>query len=294
MAATSARNIGCRSIDGEYLLAGTTRPSASAMARTWCGPGAAADAYVVHAELAGLRGELRHLEPRAGEGVERDGEGPLTVRRPQGLHGRGGRIRPVRHRLDGDGAVHGLPDVRDERQHGQRPAVTVQADHLRALGGQDPARLRVPVAVAGLVRLRRRQRDHRGQPQVADDLHRDQRLAEVVVGLGDDEVDALLDRPAELLGIHGPNGPGGRRVVRIISPGVADVPGHQRTALGRDLAGYPHGGAVHRLQVALAAHVTQLLPVRVVGQRHHHVRARAQELAVQLAHRVRVTMLRPI
>ena len=34
LAATSARNMGCRSIDGEYLLAGTSRPSASAMART--------------------------------------------------------------------------------------------------------------------------------------------------------------------------------------------------------------------------------------------------------------------
>jgi hypothetical protein len=38
LAETSARNIGWRSIDGEYLLAGTSRPSASAMARTWCGP----------------------------------------------------------------------------------------------------------------------------------------------------------------------------------------------------------------------------------------------------------------
>src|SRR5690349_12267247 len=53
-------------------------------------------------------------------------------------------------------------------------------------------------------------------------------------------------------------------------------------------AGQPHRLPVHRLQVALAAHVTQLLPVRVVGQRHHHVRARAQELAMQLTHGVRV------
>ena len=37
-AARSARNIGCSSIDGEYRLAGTSRPRASAMARTWCGP----------------------------------------------------------------------------------------------------------------------------------------------------------------------------------------------------------------------------------------------------------------
>ncbi len=34
LAVTSARYIGCRSMDGEYLLAGTVRPSASAMART--------------------------------------------------------------------------------------------------------------------------------------------------------------------------------------------------------------------------------------------------------------------
>ena len=38
LAETSARNIGWRSIDGEYRLAGTSRPSASAIARTWCGP----------------------------------------------------------------------------------------------------------------------------------------------------------------------------------------------------------------------------------------------------------------
>jgi hypothetical protein len=35
---TAPRNIGCSSSAGEYLLAGTSRPSASAMARTWCGP----------------------------------------------------------------------------------------------------------------------------------------------------------------------------------------------------------------------------------------------------------------
>jgi hypothetical protein len=34
LAEMSARNIGCKSMDGEYLLAGTSRPSASAIART--------------------------------------------------------------------------------------------------------------------------------------------------------------------------------------------------------------------------------------------------------------------
>src|SRR5271166_932782 len=42
--------------------------------------GAAADAHVVRAELAGLQREVRQLEARAAEGVERDREGPLSVR----------------------------------------------------------------------------------------------------------------------------------------------------------------------------------------------------------------------
>src|SRR5580700_10253157 len=40
---------------------------------------AAADTHVVHAQVAGLGGELRHVEARAGEGIERDREGPLAV-----------------------------------------------------------------------------------------------------------------------------------------------------------------------------------------------------------------------
>jgi hypothetical protein len=42
--------------------------------------GAAADAHVVRAELTGLQREVRHLETRAAESVERDWEGPLPVR----------------------------------------------------------------------------------------------------------------------------------------------------------------------------------------------------------------------
>ena len=37
-AVTASRYMGWSSSAGEYLLAGTSRPSASAMARTWCGP----------------------------------------------------------------------------------------------------------------------------------------------------------------------------------------------------------------------------------------------------------------
>ena len=109
----------------------------------------------------------------------------------------------------------------------------------------------------------------------------------MVVGLGDHEVDALLDRPPELLLVlRAHHRAGCRRVLGVVRPRVADVPGHQRVALAGDLAGDPHGLAVHRLEVVGAADVLELLAVRVVGERDHHVRARAQELAMQLAQRV--------
>jgi hypothetical protein len=80
-----------------------------------------------------------------------------------------------------------------------------------------------------MARTCRRQRHQRGQAQLADDLQRDQGLAEVVVRLRDDEVDALLDGPAELLGVHGPDRLPGVRVVRVtgicVSVNIAPDPG---------------------------------------------------------------------
>jgi hypothetical protein len=119
------------------------------------------------------------------------------------------------------------------------------------------------------------------------DLQADQRLAEIVICLGDHEVDTLIGSPAQLLGIHAAHYVCGTRVLRVIRPGVADVAGHQGAALGRHLTGQPHRMPVHGLQVTLAAYLTQLLAVGVVGERHHHVSARAQELPVQLADRLR-------
>jgi hypothetical protein len=109
------------------------------------------------------------------------------------------------------------------------------------------------------------------------------------VRLGDDEVDPLLDRPAELLLVLGAHdGAGALGIRRVIAPCVADVAGHQGAALGRDLVGDPDRLAVHGLQVAVPADVAQLVAVRVVGQRHHDVGPRAEELAVELPERARL------
>ena len=163
------------------------------------GRAAAADADVVDADLAGADGELGHLEARALEGLELDREEVAAVARLEGLEGgRRGR-RPVGHRLGRDRDVDRRPDALEQRQHRLRPARAVEADERRAGVGEDLAGLDVVVAVVGLLALHARERDHRGQPERRADLEPDQGLADEVVGLRDHEVDALLDRPAELL-----------------------------------------------------------------------------------------------
>ena len=95
------------------------------------------------------------------------------------------------------------------------------------------------------------------------------------------------DRPAELLLVLRADHRARRlRLLGVVGPGVADVAGHERAALGGDLVGDPDRLAVHLLEVVAAPDVAQLVAVGVVGQRDHHVRPGAQELAVQLAQRV--------
>ena len=77
-------------------------------------------------------------------------------------------------------------------------------------------------------------------------------------------------------------------VGRVVHPGVADVAGEQGVALAGHVAGDRERVAVQALEVALAADLAELRAVPVVGERDHHVGAAAQELAVQLAHGVRV------
>src|ERR1039458_8322252 len=262
LAETSARNMGCSSIDGADLVRAA----------------AAADADVLDPEVARRPGKERHLHARAPEGLQREREDPLHSLGPQALHR--GRIRgcPVGRRLRGSRAGDGIPDLSQQREHRLRPAVAVEADDRGAFGGENAAGLRVLIAVARPFRLGSGERHHRRQTQPAHDLQRDQRLAEIVIGLGDDEVDALVHRPAQLLGVGGTDHIAGRRIVRVVDPGIADVARYQRVALLRDLAGDPDRVPVHRFQGALAADGPQLLPMRVVGERDHHLRARAQEL----------------
>ena len=63
------------------------------------------------------------------------------------------------------------------------------------------ARLDVVRSVVGRIGLHAGEGHHGGQAELVADLEADERLAEVVVRLADDEVDAFLLRPAELLAV---------------------------------------------------------------------------------------------
>ena len=115
-------------------------------------------------------------------------------------------------------------------------------------------------------------------------LEREQRLAEPADGLGDDEVDVGVERPADLLLERAAHQGVGCRVVRLVDVGVGEVAGEQRAALVRHLLGDRQRLTVERLQDVLLADHLQLLAMAVVGERLDHVRAGVHELPVQLAH----------
>ena len=195
--------------------------------------------------------------------------------------------RVVRHRLRGDRARDGGAHALEQRQHRGRAARAVEPDDIGAGRLELTAGLVERDAVDRRLAGRGERRDH-GQPRLFHHIDRDHGLAEVVVGLGDHQVGAFFDGPADLLAVHlAHDRARGNGIVRVECPGVADVPGNERVTFGGDLGSEPERVAVQRLEVALAADLAHLLAVTVVRERHHHLRAGAEELPVQLAHRVR-------
>jgi len=129
-----------------------------------------------------------------------------------------------------------------------------------------------------------REGDDGRQAGLLDHVEGDQGLLAVGDRLGDDEVDARVDRPADLLHEHSARRRRRFLVVAHIQVGVGDVARQQGARVGRDLPGDGEGLAVHLLQQVLFADDAQLLAVRVIGKGLDHVGARVHELAVQAAH----------
>ncbi len=118
--------------------------------------------------------------------------------------------------------------------------------------------------------------------RLLDDVERDQRLLRPRERLADDEVDAGVDRPADLLLEHRAHGLVRRGIRRVVDVGVADVAGEERAGLRRDGLRDLERPAVDRLQILLAADHAKLLAMRVVGERLDDVGARVDEIAMEL------------
>ena len=229
-------------------------------------------------------GEVGHLEPRARERVEPDREAARAVVVPEHHEGRLLGRRAVGNRLCRNVDVDRGADPLEDREHRRRPSRAVEPDDVGARVRDAPARL-VELDVVHRRLLRRRCEGHDGgKAGVLDDLGGDQRLAEIVVRLGDDQLRAFLDRPRDLLAVHlAHDRAGSLGIRRVVHPGVADVPGKERVALGRHLARDPERVSVQRLEIVLAADRAHLLAMAVVRERDHDLGAGPQELAVQLA-----------
>ena len=96
---------------------------------------AAADAEIAHAQSMHNLGEVGDLVSVAGEGIERLRERPVPRQRAAARVGERLECRlrvvgAVGHRKNRHRACHRLADFDYERQHGVRPASTVQPNHV--------------------------------------------------------------------------------------------------------------------------------------------------------------------
>ena len=109
-------------------------------------------------------------------------------------------------------------------------------------------------------------------------------------GLGENEIDSGVARPADLLFEHrgrfaaGFFGGGG-----VVNVGVANVAGDEDApafVFGGGLLGERERVFVERLEQVLFADNAQFVAVAVISESDHHIRSGAQMLAVQLQDRV--------
>ena len=146
----SARNIGCRSIDGEYFAGRDLAAQRLGHDPDVVRAGAAADAHVVRAERAGPHCKLRQLETPTDERVECKGKGrcPSGDRRVSMV----GAAASARHGTDWTATVRStvsrISAVSGSIACG--PPVTVQADDLCPW----PARIRHAAAYGYPSRVR--------------------------------------------------------------------------------------------------------------------------------------------
>jgi hypothetical protein len=223
------------------------------------GDRAAAGADEAHSDVPRSPRVVRHLLPGELQRIELERE--LGKAREVG----GLRRRAVGHRLGGKVGGDGSAHLLEERQHEVGAAQAVDAHDVRSRVHEGARRVRRCLSVGGPRLLLEGDRDHRGQPRLLRALDGEEGLSEPGESLADHEVDALLDLHRELLVERGADLVAGRRAVRLVHPGEADVAGDEAAVSG-DLAGNADRGPVQLGEPVLEADRRQLVAARVEGQ----------------------------
>ncbi len=244
--------------------------------------GAAAHPEVIDPDRVRRPGKVRQLIPGAHKGVQGRRKGAdVGGGIPQGLHGRLLGRGAIRHWERGHVAGYRLAHLLEQWQDGARSAAAVDAHHIRAGVFQALGGFAGGVAVAR-GRFLVEDHGHDGRPAAAAHrLERKQRLADVTEGLANEEVDARLHRPADLL-IEDPAHRATRGVIGRVDIGIREIAGQQRVRLHRHLPGNRQGVPVERLEQVFLADQPKLLAVPVIGERLDDVRAGVDELPMQL------------
>ena len=181
-------------------------------------------------------------------------------------------------------------DLLDQRHHGRRAAMAVDADHVGAVIAHDLAGLRDrAIEVTQLPAAVHCEAEHQWQVEILRHLDGDLGLPEVGDGLADDHVDTLFGGPGELFGEDAAHLRLALGVAWVEDVGVADVAGHEAVRVTLHHApGDTHGLAVQGFQQVLLPDQPQLFPVAVVGEGQHDVGSGTGELGVQFFKRVRM------
>ena len=124
-----------------------------------------------------------------------------------------------------------------------------------------------------------------GRPDFFAALNCDQSFAQPGKSFADDEVDALVDLHRQLLVESLAYPVGGRRTVRLVHPGEAEIASNQ-TLLASNFARDAHGGAIQLFEPVLETDCCQLVAAGVKRQRLQNIGTGLAKLNMQFAQRV--------
>ena len=130
---------------------------------------ATADANVVNTHVPRRHRKVRHFKPRAGKGIQGDGETTILALVLENGKGRLLLCRPVGNRERGNMTIDRISNLFYHGQQGIGPPGAIEANDLRTLILDDPAGIGKRIPILTFV-VDRAKSDHDGQAELLGDL----------------------------------------------------------------------------------------------------------------------------